>query len=473
MKEFSPVLLNIKVLFVEDEPVVREEAGIFLRKRCQSVYIAENGKEGLDLFLSKKPDIVITDIKMPLMDGIELSKKIKEISPATPIIITTAFSEVSYLIKAIEIGIDCYLQKPVLGESLVEALYKLALPMAQRLEIAKLNEEVQTSLDLVLGACTPMRETANKMRQVAKSQANVLLQGETGVGKSFAAKIIHDMSPRSKNPFIKLDLSSLPESIVESELFGHEKGAFTGAEKERKGYFRLAEGGTIFIDEIENISPLIQSKLLNVVEEKCFMPVGGSVVVKIDVRIIAATNKDPHLLVQEGKLRQDIFYRLNEFSINIPPLRERKDDILALAYKFINLYSDEYGFDKMSLSSEAAQLLESYNWPGNVRELRNVIRRAIILASDNILDEAKIREAMDNPPAVKTASIKDLIKTQGEANSNDRFSFSFPTLNLQEIEKDVFLKAFLVAEEKKLKAASLLGIDYKTFISRAKKYGLV
>lgn len=445
------LLRNIKLLYVEDDDDLRNTVFIFLKDFFHTIHLASNGNDGLKKFIQHRPDIVITDLRMPYKDGIQLTKEIKAISRNIPVILNTAFAEIPDLISAIEAGVDRYIQKPVDAENILSVLYDLSLPLMQQEQIRALQE--QNSQENWFFAKSPkMKEVFDKARSVAWTPFSVILRGETGSGKSYLARAIHDMSGRKNHPFVKLDLGTLPENLIESELFGHEKGAFTGADKKRCGAFESANNGTIFLDELENASAHLQSRLLRVVEEKTIVPVGSNTPVSIDVRIISASNKCLFELVKEGKFREDLYYRLAEFEIVLPPLRERKEDISWLASRFMIEAADELKKQVYNISKDAQEYLCDRPWYGNVRELRNFIRKAVLLSKGSAI-------TLDDISGINQESSKK----HGENSQTQNF------MTLADNEKEYIEKALLVTDGNKTKAAMLLGIDITTLRRKLKK----
>jgi DNA-binding NtrC family response regulator len=454
---------NISILLVEDDDSLRDVILDFLKKKCDTVYWASNGVEGVENFLKYSPDVVITDIKMPEMDGLDMCKKIKETAPGTPVVVMTAFSEVSYLIKAIEVGVDRFVQKPFDRKGFMAAINHCALPIIQKKEINGLQRQIENSLVEVLGKSAAVKSLIDLIPQVASSHFSLILYGETGVGKTFMARIIHKLSRRSKKPFVTVDIGAIPETLVESELFGNKKGAFTGAGSDRKGYFERADGGTLFFDELENLSPYMQSKLLTAVDEKRVFPLGGRTPVEVDVRIIAATNKDLHEEVNGGRFREDLFYRLNDFSVYIPPLRERVEDIPLLAGVFMTEAGEELGKGVGTISPEALEILGKRGWPGNIRELKSVMRRAVLFGKENIITAEDVLQAMDTKEENAAAPVP------APASA---IPVSLPELTMDELEKWGIREALRLTGGKKMEAAALLKIGYSTLKRKMEKFGI-
>jgi len=372
---------NVRILIVDDEFSVRHSLTAWFQDEGYTVDVAANGKEALAKLAENQWDIFFLDLKMPGMSGLELQKKIKEIQPDSTIIIITAFASVESAVEAMQSGAYDYLSKPFDPDY-------LALMVRNIIERKKLKEEtaslkktidgVYTSKEII-GESSGIKNMMEDIRSVADTGSTVLIRGESGTGKELVARAIHANSRRRYAPIVTINCGALPESILESELFGHEKGAFTGAQYARKGKFEMADGGTIFLDEIGNISPKIQMELLRVLEDKKFFRLGGSKEIKADFRTIAATNKDLEAAMDQGEFRNDLFYRLNVFVIEIPPLRERRSDIPLLAQHFFNVFTSQMNKPIAKISPAAMKLLADYDWPGNVRELENAIERAVVV----------------------------------------------------------------------------------------------
>jgi two-component system response regulator HydG len=372
---------NGRILVVDDEANARGALVELLREEGYSVEGAADGFKALGKLAEFAPDLVLTDLKMPGMDGIELLKKVHEHDRETIVVVMTAFGAVETAVAAMRAGASDYLTKPV---NVVELSCVVSRELAQRrvraeagLLRARLAERY--GLKNMVGDSAPMQEVFKVVEQVAGARASVLITGESGTGKELVAAAIHEKSPRAKGPFVKLHCAALAESILESELFGHERGAFTGAAARRDGRFFQANGGTLFLDEIGEISPAVQVKLLRFLQEREFERVGGNDTITVDVRIIAATNRDLKQRVSEGKFREDLFYRLNVINIEMPPLRARSSDILLLAGHFLRKFAAENGKTISGFATDALTRLTSYGWPGNVRELENVVERAVVL----------------------------------------------------------------------------------------------
>ena len=448
----------IKILIVDDDDMVRLALSENMKDGGFYPIEASNGLEAIDIFKKEKPASVLLDLKMPGMDGMQTMRKLKEIDPDIPVIINTAYGDIQTAVNAIKLGAYDFVVKPPDFDRLILTLKRASEKFELSQKVKTLHNKIQSSLEYLLGKSTAMKKVNQQIHQISQSDFSLIIQGETGTGKSFIARTIHNLSPRANGPFITVDIGSIPESLVESELFGHEKGAFTGADKKKKGFFEIAKGGTILIDELQNISPYVQSKLLTAVEERKIYSLGSTTPIDIDVRIIGATNSDIIQAVKKKKsFREDLFYRLSEFIIILPPLREREKDLLFYADKFFIEATEDLNKPVHLISDHAFSLLTSHSWPGNIRELKNVIRRAVLLSdSDTItpehiefigndMDELQEKEATVTPE-----------KIQG--------------LSMTEVEKVAIKNTLSLTNGNKSKAASILQIDYTTLLRKIKQY---
>ncbi len=447
-----------KVLIVDDEEQIRCSLRQFLKDSGYTTIEAGNGIEAIQLSKDERPAVVLLDLKMPGMDGIECMEQLKRFDPDMPIIMITAHGDVPTAVKAVKLGAYDFMLKPpnfnLLGMAIQRAVEKLDL----RRTINELSAEVETSVGLLLGKSKPMKRIIEQVRQVAPTDFSVILQGETGTGKSFIARTIHNFSRRSEENFVSVDMGVVPENLVESELFGYEKGAFTGADRKRKGYFEIAHKGTIFIDELQNMSPLMQVKLLRVVDERRIHPLGNTKSTEIDVRIIAATNRDVRKLLEEGRIKEDLFYRLGEIVISLPPLRERTDDIPFFAHKFFREAVEELKKGIVDISDEALNILTAHTWPGNIRELRNVIRRAVLFSDERILKPHHISILTDH-----TMEDEELeLLTPKELTSK----------TVRTTGKEAIKRALGIAKWNKSKAARILQISYMSLLTKIKEYDI-
>lgn len=377
------------ILVVDDEPIMQEILGDFLREEGYSIDIAGSGEEGVELAQKSSYDCAIVDLMMPGIDGIETMQQLREIDTSLPVIMVTAFASVESAVEAMKRGAFEYITKPFKNDEVLVVLQKAIRTRQLELEVPQLKEEVKTlrkalkdkySFENIVGKNRYMQEVYGLIEQAAPSRSTILIQGESGTGKELVAKAIHANSARSEQPFQVVNSGSMPSDLLESNLFGHVKGAFTGAVASKKGLFEVADGGSIFFDEISNISLEVQAKLLRVIQEKEFMRVGSVDTLKVDVRLIAATNDDLKKMIGEGTFREDLYYRINVISITLPPLRNKVDDIPLLTQYFLDRYGKENGREDLMISDDALELLKGHSWPGNVRELENAIERAVVLA---------------------------------------------------------------------------------------------
>ncbi|MBP7865020.1 MAG: sigma-54-dependent Fis family transcriptional regulator [Acidobacteria bacterium] len=452
---------DVTVLYAEDEPNLRTVTAEFLGFTFDTVWTASNGRDAFALFQNHRPDLVVTDIRMPGMDGLALSRAVKKESPDTPIIIMTAFSEPRYLIEAIDIGVDGFISKPPDSGRFQETLERCARPLLRQKELQAANRNLMASLQESYGSSPATAEMLDAVVRVAATDFSVVLSGETGSGKTRLARTLHDLSPRRGGPFHRVDLGSIPETLVESELFGHRRGAFTGAERNHTGFFEQARGGTLLLDELENLTPAVQGKLLACVENRRIQPLGAEKPVEIDVRVMAATNRDIRGELASGRLREDLYYRLCEFEIHVPALRDRPGDIPFFAERFAAEAGDELGLGVTGFTPEAMARLAAHTWPGNIRELRNVVRRAVLSARGPLIDQA------DLPPAAggKPEHLRPGGAPAGAAGD-------LPTVRLAELENLAIRQALRETGGRQMKAAAMLGIEYPRFKRKMKKYGL-
>lgn len=379
--------MNERILVIDDEERMRRILEMSLSEQGYKVYLGENGEEGIKILENKDVDLVITDMKMPGIDGIKVLEKAKEMDRERPVILMTAYGTIETAVRAMKEGAYDYILKPFELEEM-NVLVEKALRLTRILrENRFLKEDIKNRYEFqnIVGRSSAMQNVFTLISQVAPTSSTILIYGETGTGKELVARAIHYQSPRREEPFVPVNCAAIPETLLESELFGHMKGAFTDAHVNKIGRFEMAHRGTIFLDEVGDMSMSLQAKILRVLQEKSFERVGGIESIKVDVRIIAATNKDLRIALDRGSFREDLYYRLNVFSINLVPLRERKEDIPLLAYYFLKRYNKAFGRDIKDISPEFIELLLEYNWPGNVRELENVIERAIVLTQGDTL----------------------------------------------------------------------------------------
>jgi two-component system response regulator HydG len=445
----------VRVLVVDDEPAAREVLSELLEQRGYEVHGVEGGEEALQLVDETPPDIVLSDLRMPNMDGIELLKRIHEKNPLMPVVVQTAVTAVDAAVAAIRAGAEDYLLKPVDIDALVHCLERVVERRELRAAMENLElhvlEQAGAGLGTLVGTSSAMQRVSRTARRVAGSRATVLIGGESGTGKGELARAIHRKSTRAAMPLVTLHCAALAESLLESELFGHEKGAFTGADKRRIGRFEHANGGTLFLDEVGEIPKSTQVKLLRVLQERTLERVGGNEAIEIDVRLIAATNRDLAVDVREGRFREDLFYRLNVVQIEMPPLRSRGSDVLLLAAHFLRRFADENNKTIDGYTDAAREKLVGYGWPGNVRELENAVERAVVLSEGRLIDDS------DMP---------------GAAGSSALAAPRMPGSTLAEIERYAILATLDATEGSTAKAAEMLNVSVRTVQYRLQEYGV-
>ena len=437
--------MKFKLLIVDDEKNIREGLAASLKMDGYETACAAGGEEGWKLFEKGDIDLVITDLKMPGMDGGELMRRILAGTPGFPVIILTGHGTVENAVSAMREGAWDFLTKPVnldrLSLLVKRALENRSLVLRQREMEADLDR--RRTFENIIGKSSAMRKVFDMISRAAPARASILVTGESGVGKELVADAVHSLSPRKDKPLIKVHCAALSENLLESELFGHEKGAFTGAASRRRGRFELANGGTLFLDEIGEIDQNIQIKLLRVLQERQFERVGGEETVETDVRLVAATNKDLKAEIEKGHFREDLYFRLNVVTIHVPPLRERKEDIPLLAAAFLREFAAENGKTVEGFHEKAYSRLYAYNWPGNIRELRNCIESAVVMCRKSVITED------DLPPALQS--------------SDDENSVRIPLdITLEEAEKQFILASIRHHKGNKTKASEALNIGRKT-----------
>ena len=443
---------KLSLLVVDDERAMRESLAAWLRKEGYQVDCAESGALALEMLARHPPDLMLVDIKMPGMDGLELLEKVRADYPAVQVVMITAYGSIKDAVEAMKQGARDYLLKPFDPEQLMVLVAKLAEHWALRQENQVLRERLREQElagwgDLVAGDPAMLR-ALDLIREVAPTESPVLITGETGTGKEMAARALHAASARAYGPFVPLNCGAQTESLLESELFGHDKGAFTGAVSARRGRLEMADGGTLFLDEVGEISIKMQVDLLRVLEEKSFLRLGGSQPVTSDFRLVAATHRDLAALVREGVFRQDFYYRINVISIEIPPLRARPRDIGLLAAYFLERYARETGKPVQDMTPQALRLLEGYDWPGNVRELKNVMERAVVVAKGASIDAEQLTFLrQDQRPA-------------GEA------------MSLKEVERRHIRRVWQSQKGNVTRSAQVLGIDRRTLTRKLASLGL-
>lgn len=454
----SPI--ETKILVVDDELNARQALVALLSEDGYLVKDAADGYKALGVIEQWQPDIVLTDMRMPLLDGLSLIKKIRQDYPETICIVMTAFASVDTAIDAMKAGAHDYLTKPLNFDAVELVLEKAIERLHMRRELETLREQVRPSLKRyqLIGSSPPIQELRKLIEQIAPSRATVLITGESGTGKEIIARQVHMNSNRADKPFVALHCAALPETLLEDELFGHEKGAFTGATAARPGRFEEAQGGTLFLDEIGEISPTTQVKLLRVLQERNLRRLGGRQQIELDVRLVCATNRDLEKEVAQGRFREDLYYRLNVIHIAAPPLRHRRSDISLLTNHFIARFARDNQKHIEELSAEAAELLEHYDWPGNVRELENTIERAVVLARTDRLEVDQLPQALrHSQPKSRAAKNQDLLP-------------QVPGASLAELERYAILKTYEACGGNTKDTAQILDISQRKIQYRLNAY---
>ncbi len=456
------------ILVIDDERSMREFLSIMLEREGYSVVTKDNGNDALEFIRKNKCDLIITDIKMPKMSGIDILRESMALHPNTPVIMITAFASTEVAVEAMKLGAYDYITKPFNVDE-IKIIIKNAIEKKSLFdENISLREELKGRYQFsnIVGKSDKIQKVFELIMKVANSKSTVLITGESGTGKELVARAIHHNSDRKDKPFVSISCGAIPETLLESELFGHQKGAFTGADSDKKGLFEVADGGTFFLDEVSEAPPSIQAKLLRVLQEKEFKRVGSVKDIKVDVRVIAATNKNLHKLIEDGKFREDLYYRLNVIPIELPSLRERKEDIPLLVSHFINKYNSINKKGIKGIRPETMEKLERYVWRGNIRELENVIERAVTLEiADNIYPESlpdEIRNYEIEPLKIVIEPLKSDIPSEG-LNLEDYIS---------KVEKDIILNALEKTGWVKKKAAELLNMSFRSFRYKLQKYDI-
>ena len=458
---------GIQIMIVDDNEELCGMLSHLVEQAGFHAQVVYDGEAALKRIHSRSPDVMLLDIKMPNMDGMEVLRQVKEIDPDLPVVMITAFAEIHGAVEAIKAGAHDYLAKPFDNNEVIRVIYRALAERDLKCKIRHLTEQVQEMRPLqeMMGPSDAIRRLESEVHCVAKSDFSVVILGETGSGKELVARAIHDHSVRSKAPFVPVDCGAIPEMLLESELFGHERGAFTGAVAQKSGKFEVAKGGSLFLDEISNMPLGSQAKLLRVLQDKVVYRVGGIKPIQVDVRLLVASNQNLDEITESGSFRKDLFYRLNEFTIVIPPLRERKEDISYLAKRFLDTANIELNKRVAGFSESAIESLIDFNWPGNVRHLRATIRRAVLLA-DEVITERHLDlkknftpEMAFHPKAHEVAwnhsPLKEILRH-----------------NVIAVEREVLMQVLRHTGGNKAKAARLLQIDYKTIHTKVKQLGI-
>ena len=448
----------MKILLVDDETAILDTLKILFRGEGYDVAVADSGPKALAAMEDEKPDLVLTDIRMPGATGLEVMAAAHEVDPEIPVILMTAQASLQSAVRAVNEGAYYYLQKPFANDELLAICKRAAEVRELKAENKRLKKEITRSsrsgAERPVGAADRFSEVLELAETVAATESTVLISGESGTGKEVVARYIHALSERSEGPFLSINCGALPESLLESELFGHVKGAFTGAVRDKDGLLVAGAGGTFFLDEIGEMSPATQVKLLRAIQEREVIPVGATQSVSVDVRIIAATNRDLEEEISRGTFRSDLYYRLNVIQLHLPPLRERREDIPLLAKHFLAHSSEEAG-EPRTLSEDAMKLLTEYDWPGNVRELGNALERAVVVSSRSVIGPDALPERVREAPPPRLAA------TEAPAN---------PTMEV--IERAYIVWVLQSEGGNKTRAAEVLGIDPSTLYRKLNRYGI-
>jgi DNA-binding NtrC family response regulator len=465
---------QLKVLIIEDEKLIRWSLEKHLTKKGYTVFTAESGEEGIKLFEANHPEVVFVDNKLPNMQGLDVVLKLKSIDDEAIIVFMTAFGSIETAVNAMKAGAGEYVNKPFAFEEIEVILdnIKNKISIIKEIQLLRRQQKGIITFDHIIGESALFKQIIQLSKKIARTKSTtILLLGESGTGKDMFAHAIHNESTRNDKPFVTINCSSLPESLLESELFGHEKGAFTDARQLKKGLFEIAEGGTVFLDEIGEINQSTQIKLLGVLENRVVRRIGGTANIPVDIRIIAATNRDLVKAVDEKSFREDLYYRLKVFQLTLPSLRERKEDVPNLARYFIQYFNGQFQKNINNISNAALQLLMMYDWPGNIRELRNVIERAVILENMSTLQAeslpGEIVSLAEN--IISKAPIHKDIQIEKPQSA---YEIIIPTegLSLYEVEKQIIIQALQKTENNQTKTSKLLGISRDVLWYKVKKY---
>jgi nitrogen regulation protein NR(I) len=462
-----------RILLIEDDPGIADTLERVLREEGYEVEVESRGDHGLTQAASGSFHVVITDLKLPGLDGLELVRQLHAVQPRLPIILVTAFGSAESAIEATKSGAYDYLLKPFNMPQLLELVHKAADSNRLMSEPVVLNE-LGTTRDALVGKSAAMQGIYKEIGRVASKPLDVLVRGETGTGKELVVRALYHHSDRSQAPFIAINCAAIPETLLESELFGHERGAFTGAEARRIGRFEQANHGTIFLDEIGDMTLGTQVKLIRVLQEKCLQRLGGRETIPVDVRVVAATHRDLETAIQNKQFREDLYYRLSVVVIHLPPLRQRKEDIPDLVHYFLSKYGPELGTLNPSIHAEALEFLQAQTWPGNIRELENVIRKALILAQNYTVNLDHVRAALNRvqgPPAVSNHSLGEYVDEVLAAARRGELTNAYARV-LEAAERELFTRAIQLTHGNQAKAARWLGITRITMKAKLVQYNL-
>lgn len=451
--------MKAKIVVADDEPRIRKMICRLLTDEGYDVMPVENGREAVEALLSFQPDVILLDQQMPVMTGVEALEEIKQISPNQVVLFVTAFGSISLAVDAVKKGAYDFIEKPFDNDKLLLTVGRAIEHSRMKGEISNLKKSLGEKKNAVIGDNTGLKQVMTQVRRVAETNATVLIHGESGTGKELIARAVHDNSLRSQGPFVAINCGAIPLTLMESELFGHERGAFTDAKEAKAGTFERADGGTLFLDEVGELPLDAQVKLLRVLEERKITRIGGKKAIPVDVRIVAATNRNLDDEVKNGHFRLDLLYRLNVFTLILPPLRERKEDIPLLTNFFIRKYNRTLSLDVQSVSPEAISLLTSYDWPGNVRDLENAIQSSMILCTGGVIRPEHL------PDRIKGYELAEAQTVSGSSGNSIR------EINAQ-MEKELIIEALKKHNFNRTLTAEALNISRKTLFNKMKRYGL-
>lgn len=451
--------MKAKIVVADDEPRIRKMICRLLMDEGYEVMPVENGREAVEALLSFQPDVILLDQQMPVMTGVEALEEIKQIAPNQVVLFVTAFGSISLAVDAVKKGAYDFIEKPFDNDKLLLTVGRAIEHSRMKGEISNLKKSLGEKKSAVIGDNTGLKQVMTQVRRVAETNATVLIHGESGTGKELIARAVHDNSLRSQGPFVAINCGAIPLTLMESELFGHERGAFTDAKEAKAGTFERADGGTLFLDEVGELPLDAQVKLLRVLEERRITRIGGKKAIPVDVRIVAATNRNLDDEVKNGHFRLDLLYRLNVFTLILPPLRERKEDIPLLTNFFIRKYNRTLSLDVQSVSPEAISLLTSYDWPGNVRDLENAIQSSMILCTGGVIRPDHL------PDRIKGYELAEAQTVSGSSGNSIR------EINAQ-MEKELIIEALKKHNFNRTLTAEALNISRKTLFNKMKRYGL-
>ena len=466
---------SYRMLVIDDDPGLRDYLEALAVSRGYEVVTAATGEDGLKRLADLRPDLVTLDLVLPGMDGLETLRRLKERMPDVPVVMLSGHGQARSIVEAMKLGASDFLRKPFEVEELEVACAKALEKRALRREVEELRGRVRSEAELLMlcGDDPKMKEVRDIIEQVADTDITVLVRGESGTGKELVARALHRLSGRVDRPFVKVNCAALPSELLESELFGFERGAFTGAQRRKLGKFEYANHGTIFLDEISEMHPALQAKLLQVLQDGEFSRLGGDADVRVDTRIIAATNRNLESAVGDGSFREDLFYRLNVVTVQLPPLRDRRDAIPLLVEHFLNLYNRQYGRELKQLSPHTLEVFGAYNWPGNVRELENMVKRMVVLGTEQtVLEEIALRTAAANAASGATASL-DLDALGVDLSDNKGVDLKAIAKRAAQIaERRVIERVLDQTRWNRKEAAERLQISYKALLYKMKESGL-